>query len=213
MSRDPATAIASDSEEEARSLVELGHRFAWQARGPSLLVVCGVAASGKTTLAERLAAISGRPHLSSDLLRGRGAGPASSGRGDPSLYTRKSRADVYRRLGCEAAAMLRRGEGVIVDATFHREFERFAFEDGMGADLPVPIVIECTAPTSLLLERADARAAAGTCVSDAGTDIVLRQIVERDPLEGRWERSRLSLRTDVALDLQVAAVESFIDRR
>ena len=47
------------SEAQARELVDLGHRFAWQARGPSLLVVCGLSASGKTTLAERLARLYG----------------------------------------------------------------------------------------------------------------------------------------------------------
>ncbi len=201
------------SEAEARSLVDLGHRFAWQARGPSLLIVCGVAASGKSTLAERLAAAGGRPYLSSDLVRKRRAGIAPTERGGPALYTVVAREEVYRELGRATAAALERGEAPIVDATFHREFERFAFEEGMGARLPVPLVVECTAPPSVLLRRAEARAADRAHVSDARTGVVLRQIGEHDPLEGRWARSRLSLRTDLALDRQIAAVERFIDRR
>lgn len=200
------------SEDEARDLVALGHRFAWRARGPFLLVVCGLAASGKTTLAERLAAISGRPHVSSDLVRKRGAGLAPADRGDAALYTPVAREEVYLALGRDAAARLRHGEGVIVDATFHREAERFAFEEGMGEELCVPVVIECVASTSLLLRRAEARLEDGGSPSDAGPSVVLRQIGEHDPLEGRWARRRLRLRTDIPLAPQVAEVESFIDQ-
>jgi aminoglycoside phosphotransferase family enzyme/predicted kinase len=199
-------------EEEARRLVELGHRFAWRARGPSVLIVCGVAASGKTTLAARLAGISGRPHLSSDLLRKRDAGIAPEQPAPPALYTREAREDVYRQLGREAAATVRHGKGAIVDATFHREFERFAFEEGMGEELTTPMVVECTAPTATLLRRAEARAHEPSA-SDADLDVVLRQLGERDPLHGRWARSHIALRTDIVLDQQVAEVETLLDRR
>ncbi|MBS1677168.1 MAG: AAA family ATPase [Actinobacteria bacterium] len=198
-------------EDEARGLVELGHRFAWATRGPVLVVVCGVAAGGKTTLAERLAAISGRPHLSSDLVRRRRAGLAPGDRGGPGLYTPAAREEVYCELGRTAASALRHREGAIVDATFHREAERFAFEEGMGDELTTPVVVECTAPPSLLLRRAEARAAGGSGPSDADAAIVLKQLGERDPLDGRWARRRLSLRTDIPLDHQVAEVERFID--
>ena len=108
---------------------------------------------------------------------------------------------------------MRHREGAIVDATFHREFERFAFEEGMGDALTAPLVIECTAPSCTLLRRAEARAHEGTSASDADTDVVLRQLAERDPLHGRWTRSHLTLRTDLPLDQQVAEVETFLDRR
>lgn len=188
------------AEEEARALLDLGHRFAWRARGPFLTVVCGVAASGKTTLAGRLAAISGRPHLSSDLVRKRLAGIAPTERGGAELYTRAARAEVYRELGREAARALRHGESPIVDATFHREFERAAFREGLGDQPAPPLVIECTAPASLLLRRAEQRAAERRDASDAGVGVVLHQLGERDPLEGRWRRRHLTLRTDNPLD-------------
>jgi aminoglycoside phosphotransferase family enzyme/predicted kinase len=210
LSDDPVAREAE--EEEARRLVELGHRFAWRARGSSVLIVCGVAASGKTTLAERLAAISGRPHLSSDLLRKRAAGLAPDEPAPPALYTRKAREEVYRRLGHEAAAALRQGKGAIVDATFHREFERFAFEEAVGEELATPMVVECTAPTATLLRRAEARADERSA-SDADIDVVLRQLGERDPLHGRWARSHITVRTDLSLDRQVAEVETLLDRR
>ncbi len=82
----------------------------------------------------------------------------------------------------------------------------------MGGDLPTPIVVECTAPAALLMRRAEERLAAGGDPSDAGASVVLRQIGEHDPLEGRWARRRLVLRTDNPVDLQVAEVERFVDR-
>ena len=199
-------------EDDARDLVDLGHRFAWRARDPRLIVVCGVSASGKTTLAERLAAAQ-RP-------------PAPLLRPDPQA-ARRRRADRTRRRrplhggrprgglpGARPRGRRRasRGEAAIVDATFHREAERFAFEEGMGEGLTVPVVVECTAPPSLLLRRAEARAAGRHDASDADADVVLRQLGERDPLEGRWARSRLRLRTDISVDLQLTEVESFVDR-
>jgi hypothetical protein len=83
----------------------------------------------------------------------------------------------------------------------------------MGKDLCVPTVIECKAPPALLLRRADARLEAGQDPSDAGAAVVLHQIREHDPLEGRWARRHHALRTDVPLDLQVAEVECFVDGR
>jgi aminoglycoside phosphotransferase family enzyme/predicted kinase len=201
------------AEEEARELVALGHRFAWRARGPATLIVCGVAASGKTTLAERLAAFSGRVHISSDLLRKEAAGIAADAPAPADFYTPEARERVYRELGREAAAALHHGEGAIVDATFHREFERFAFEEGMGDQLTTPLVLECTAPAGTLLRRAEDRARAHASASDAGADVVLHQLGERDPLHGRWSRSHLVVRTDLPADHQVAEVESFLDRR
>lgn len=198
------------SEWEARSLLDLGHRFAWRARGPLLLVVCGLSASGKTTLAERLAALSGLPQISSDVVRRQMAGLAPGERGGPDLYSASAREEVYLELGRLAAQRLRHGEGAIVDATFHREAERFAFEEGLADELCVPTVIECDAPSSLLMRRAEARLEAARSPSDADAAVVLRQLGERDPLEGRWARHRLSLRTDISLDRQVAEVESFV---
>lgn len=199
------------SEDEARALLDLGHRFAWRARGPLLLIVCGLAASGKTTLARRLAAIGDWPHLSSDLVRRRRAGIAAEERGGPALYTSAAREEVYRELGRLAAARLRHGEGVIVDATFHREAERRVFEEGMGDDHRVPRMVECKAPVSVLVRRADVRAAAGGGPSDADASVVRRQVAEQEPLTGRWTRAHLALATDADLGLQVAEVETFID--
>ncbi len=53
----------------ARDLIGLAELFAWRARLPLLIVVCGVPASGKSHLARALAERSALPHLSSDVTR------------------------------------------------------------------------------------------------------------------------------------------------
>ena len=45
----------------ARDLISLAERFAWRARRPLIIVVCGVPASGKSHLAHALAERSGLP--------------------------------------------------------------------------------------------------------------------------------------------------------
>jgi predicted kinase len=82
----------------------------------------------------------------------------------------------------------------------------------MGDELRVPLVLECTAPTNILLRRAEARAHDRAAVSDADAAMVIHQLGERDPPHGRWTHDHLNLCTDNALDIQVAEVETFIDR-
>ena len=61
---------------EARHFAELARRLAWRARRQPVIVICGASATGKTHLAERVASLSGLPHLSSDVVRKQLAGLA-----------------------------------------------------------------------------------------------------------------------------------------
>lgn len=106
-------------EAEATDLLGLGHRFAWRARRPLLLVICGVAGTGKTTLARRLAELSGWTHISSDLTRKRLAGLAPTERGGEDQYSREMTMRTYREMGRAAREELERRGAAIVDATFH----------------------------------------------------------------------------------------------
>jgi uncharacterized protein len=196
---------------EARNLLRLGHRFAWRARGPLVLVICGVAGSGKTTLAGKLAELSRWPHISSDLTRKRLAGLGATERGSSQHYSHELTARTYEEMGRAARAVHNERGGAIVDATFHRRDERAAFRRGLG-DGGVPVLfVECVAPREVLLTRTRRRELEFDRVSDAGAAIVERQLAELEPLDDVSADARTQLVTDASRDELVAAVEELVD--
>ncbi|MBK5220506.1 MAG: AAA family ATPase [Thermoleophilia bacterium] len=201
----------AEKEAEARDLVELGHRFAWHARGPMLLLICGVSATGKTTLAERLAEASGWPHVSSDRIRKQIAGIGPEERGEESIYADELSARTYREMGHAAREALGNGSGVIVDATFNRRADCESFEEGLGEERHPSLVVECTCSRRTLLRRAREREEDPARVSDAGVEIVERQLAERDPLNHLVGVLPTRLGVEVEPARLVAEVEGLID--
>lgn len=199
--------------DQARELFDLGRRFAWCARLPLVVVVCGVAASGKTTLARELARVAGLAHVSSDLTRKRLAGLDPEERGTDELYSAEHTMRTYRELGAAAATGLRERGGAIVDATFHRREERDAFRKGLG-EVEAPVLyVECRAPAEVLMERVREREWDPGRASDAGAAIVERQLAEREPLDEVPEGRRAALDTDRPAERLAARVEALLDER
>jgi aminoglycoside phosphotransferase family enzyme/predicted kinase len=203
-------------EGEASEQLDLGHRFAWRARLPLVVAICGVAASGKSELARRLELLSGLRHLSSDVTRKRLAGVAPTERAAPEHYSAEFSRHTYEELGRLTSDEVRRSGGAIVDATFRRRRDRLAFVSGLGS-IPSPVFfVRCTAPQTVLRRRAQARARQTTAVSDASPEIVERQLGEFEPLHEVPEHLRAEIRTDratevVAVDLE-AGIDALLDR-
>lgn len=196
---------------EARELLRLGHRFAWQARRPLVLVLCGVAGTGKTTLAQALAEISGWPHVSSDVTRKRLSGQAPTERGGPQLYTAEKTKSAYAEMGRIAAGSVRDSGGVIVDATFHLATKRAAFRAGLGESPARLLFVECRAPHDLLLRRIGERAAVRERISDADEAVLDRQLAEFEPLDEVPATERAELVTERPPEELVNEVEAFVD--
>jgi uncharacterized protein len=199
-------------EAEGLDLLGLGHRFAWRARRPLLLVICGVSGTGKTTLARRLADLSGWAHISSDLTRKRLAGLAPTERGGEEHYSPEMTMRTYREMGKAASEELERRGAAIVDATFHRRSQRAAFCDGLERHPPRRLVIECRASPEALLARAREREQDPDRVSDAGTAVVKRQLAELEPFTEVPAGERMALVTEAPPDRLVAEIEAFVDR-
>ena len=197
----------------ARRLFELGERFAWRARRPLVLVFCGVAASGKTTLAGRVAAASGWARLSSDVVRKQLAGIDPHARAAEQLYSAEFTERTYRELGCRAAAELARAGSVIVDATFHRRDARARFLAGLGGDGSRVLFVECRAPSDVLISRAREREADPDRISDAGPGIVRRQLAEAEPLAELAAASRTVVDTTCDQERLLARVGMAADLR
>ena len=199
--------------DEARELFRLGRRFAWHARLPLVLVVCGVSASGKTRLARELSDLAGLDRISSDVVRKSLARLAPTERAEERHYSAEFTRRTYRELGEQAGRALERDAGAIVDATFHLRAERDAFRDGLGDRVAPVLFVECQAPRDVLLDRVRQRAPHPERVSDADAAIVQRQLAELEPLDEISEERRAVIATDVPLDRLTAEAELLVDAR
>jgi uncharacterized protein len=185
----------------ARELLRLARRLGWRARGPLVLLVTGPPASGKSTLAAALSRCSGLPLLSSDTVRR--AGPP--GHAD---YRPGARARVYEQLAARAGF----ARAVIVDATFGEPELQRAFAAGLEASRPL-LAIECVASEDVRAERARRRRADGGSDSDAGPEVARELGARHVPVGGLPDDARLAIDTEMALELQIDAVEAWLDTR
>lgn len=196
-------ALLGGDADGARTLLTLGERLGWRARGSIVLAMSGPPASGKSTLAEAIAAASGMPLLASDVLRDDVVGVRRAGR-----YDDAARQRVYAELGRRARES---GGGVLVDATFGDAGSRAAFRDALGPERHGDLrVVECRAPAPVLAARAAARATAGGSASEAGPDVAARLAASFTPLD-EPPAVRLVVETTEAVEQQVDRVAAWLD--
>jgi predicted kinase len=155
---------------------------------PSLVAVGGLSGSGKSTLAARLAPRLGRApgavHLRSDIVRKRMFEAAETTRLPADAYTEAVTETVYEALRRGAAAALRAGHTVIVDAVHLREGERAAIA-AVAAAAGAPFTgLWLDAPAATLTERVTARRGDA---SDADAAVVRGQLA-LDPGTVDWHR-------------------------
>ena len=198
---------------QARSMWALAEHLCWRARAPAALVVCGPAASGKSTLAAELARRSGYEVLSSDAVRKAAAGLAATERAAPEHYSHRFTHRIYELLAGRAQELLRDGAGVIVDATCRSRAERSTLLGRLARAGMPRLVVRCELPLELALERAALRERDSARVSDAGPQIVAEQFRSFEPLEELPPEDVLALNTAQPLDAQAAAVMHALDRR
>ncbi len=197
----------------AAELHALGHRLAWRARLPFVLFVCGLAASGKTTLARALSEVSGLAVVDADTTRKSLAGLQPTERAAAEHYSLEFNRRTYHRLGAAAAAELESAGGVIVEATGRSRADRDAFREGLragGVDLP-PLFARCEAPDEVLIARARAREADPERVSDADVTVVGCQLGSFEPLDEVAPNQQAAINTEIGADSQLTEVEALLD--
>ncbi|MGZ4305556.1 MAG: bifunctional aminoglycoside phosphotransferase/ATP-binding protein [Solirubrobacteraceae bacterium] len=196
----------------ARDLLTLAERFAWQARLPLVIVVCGVPASGKSHLAQALAAASRLPHLSSDVTRKRLAGVGGHQRAGGAVYGPDFNRMTYAELGRRAMNETIARGGALVDATFRHRADRDAFACAFGDAAPV-LFVECRAPAWVLAQRAAQRDRQPTRVSDASLSVVMRESCAWEPLDELPPEAHVTLRSDRPVEAQLEDLRALLDRR
>lgn len=176
----------------ARDLLELALAITWKFRRPELLVLAGSPGSGKTSLAEELRLRSGWDHLDSDLVRKELAGVPPLEPAPGTVYTPAYDERVYGELADRAAAAGKRGEGVIVEATFRRGDLRRSFAEVAGAAGIRPAFVLCDATPDAMRQRL---MTAGPRTSDATVDVLESHLASGvdpwdEPIAGRVDTMR-----------------------
>ncbi|MBS1132912.1 MAG: hypothetical protein H6R02_53 [Burkholderiaceae bacterium] len=159
---------------------------------PALVAMTGLSGSGKSTVAQTLAAELGAVRLRSDVERKRlhGLEPADDSLGR--IYSEDATRLTYDRLALLAATVLRVGVSVVVDAASLHRRERQRFIDVSLATNAHAAIVMCTAPLETLLERVRTRAQAATDPSEATEAVLERQIGWQEPLDAA-EQTRASV--------------------
>jgi aminoglycoside phosphotransferase family enzyme/predicted kinase len=197
---------------QARELLVVAERFAWRARQPLVIVICGVPASGKSHLAVALATASGLQRVSSDLVRKRLAGIQPTKPASSEHYSEDFNRATYAELGRLAGNQALAHGGALVDATFRHRRDRDAFAQAFANRAPL-LLVECLAPTRVLTERAARRERDPSRVSDATLSVVLSEHVTWEPLEEVRGDRHVTLRTDRPLQGILADLIALLDQR
>lgn len=206
--------VSSDEYKKASAhaweLVTLAERFAWKARRPLVIVICGAPAAGKSHLASRLAEISGLAHLSSDATRKHLVGVSPTQHAGSAAYSSDFNHSTYGELGRLAAARTAVDGGAIVDATFRHREDRDAFRSAFAAAAPV-VFVECRAPVSVLADRAASRDRQASQTSDASLAVVVRESSVWDPLDEVPPSAHIALRSDRAVEAQIDDIVALLN--
>jgi aminoglycoside phosphotransferase family enzyme/predicted kinase len=150
--------------------LDLAYRYAVQFTRPTLWVVSGLPASGKSTIAEELSKAFSVTVLQSDVIRKELFGLSPSEERElpfaEGIYSKGATSLTYGRLLLLAQAEIERGYSVILDATYGRRHHRREVLR-LARDMDVNLIfIECVCPESLIRERLKQREITPT-ISDA----------------------------------------------
>jgi aminoglycoside phosphotransferase family enzyme/predicted kinase len=201
-----------DARAAAEARLDQAVRFAWRARGPQLLAVCGAPAAGKSTLARALCAQSDMVRISSDRVRKARAGVPRDTHAPAAAYTPAATLAVYRELGEHAAAALATGRGAVIDATLGDPGAREALRSGLGRAASALRYVECHVPALEARRRAAAREHGPERESDASAAIAARLGAGRSALDETPAERHLMVRSDRPVAAVAADVSAWLDR-
>ncbi len=186
--RAKVAAIRASQENPAERLAELANcdqyldcaARATLPRSPRLLLMHGLAGSGKSRLAQQLLERLGALRIRSDVERKRLCGLPALAHSDSAvgdgIYDAAATTATYDRLVGLAEQILAAGYPVLVDAANLKVWQRAAFRD-LAAARGVPFVIlACTAPEAVLQSRLAARQAARRDASEADQAVLAYQM-------------------------------------
>jgi aminoglycoside phosphotransferase family enzyme/predicted kinase len=153
---------------------------------PALVLMHGLAGSGKTTFAEamleRIGAVRVRSDVERKRLHGLAAGARTHAEPYAGIYAPETTRLTYDRLKQIVKDIAGSERVVIVDAAFLWRTERQAFR-ALARELKVPfLIVSCRASEGTLRSRVARREAAMSDASEAGIAVLENQLATQEPL-------------------------------
>ncbi len=143
---------------------------------PILIVVCGIIATGKSTVAKKISGATGIELLRSDRVRKELAGMSPEehayeeyGEG---IYSPEFSRKTYQEMMVRAKDRLSKGSSVILDATFSKKWQREAAKKTAKEAGARFLCIETIAPDEVIRERAEQRTESGESISDGRLELL-----------------------------------------
>jgi aminoglycoside phosphotransferase family enzyme/predicted kinase len=183
---------------------------------PSLIIVCGLSGSGKSTVASMLQHRKGFKAINSDRVRKRLASVAPhehvrTGYG-ANIYSDRFTKITYDAMLAEAERLLNDGCGVILDATFKESADR-QLALAMAARRGVPVLfVECVVSEDEAIRRLERRGSIQGEVSDATPEVRRMQSAEFEPIGEIPSRNHLRMDTTRQREQLVGEIEEALAR-
>ena len=141
----------------AQRYLSLAHGYAAAFSRPILWMVCGLPASGKSTIASALAAVLDVNVIRSDVIRkglfADSFGPSGESDFEQGLYSAYASEVTYKRIFALAQEDLKKGKSVIIDATFSRVSQRAQALRIAAHRQATPVFVACRAAEPILAAR------------------------------------------------------------
>lgn len=183
---------------------------------PVLLVIFGLIATGKTTVAKALAQATGWPVLHSDVIRKTLAGiPLTQrvtvpyGQG---IYSPEFSGRTYEEMFRQAGDYLAQGQSVILDGSFMRVQDRQTARELAAAHQAQAAFILCTCPWETVRQRLLTRQQNQEAVSDGRLEILAAQQQAFQTPEDLTGSICLMVTTDQPLSQILQEILKFIEQ-
>ena len=174
--------IDETEREKAKKIAKEYYRQAYrytQNKSGSLIVMCGLSGSGKSTAAKSIARSKGAIQIRSDAVRKHLAGIDLDRSGTDSIYTLEMTQKTYNRLLELGIMLAKEGYTVILDAKYDRlHLRQPIIARAKSESIPLKIV-RCVAPISVLCDRLNQRQ---SDISDAKANLIESQKINAEDL-------------------------------